>query len=220
MARLVPAHVRKSFAVISRPEIVPQVIIHVARIDAMSLAVFVHILKQFRSWQVAAVLEDTRQLLVADDATALHAALAAEVQRDLVPFDRDVTILQRGQAEAVVLSRVFSIADAGQRSFHQAYYRREHFLARQIRSCEVLLDPSPNRRQRPREIEHVRVFVFIAHRTPSRMIAILFAPASVAAGRLKMAVSGRANPHVGPRRRNDQRFDSREHSRVGYLFAG
>ncbi|MFZ2063186.1 MAG: hypothetical protein WAU82_19420 [Candidatus Binatus sp.] len=100
----------------------------------MSIAVFVQILKQFRSWKVATVFEDARELLVADHATTLHAAFRAKIQRDFIPFDRDVAILQRGKTEALVLSRVFSIADAGERSFHQSYYRGKHFFSRQIRA--------------------------------------------------------------------------------------
>ena len=98
-----------------------QVVIYIARINAMPLAVIIQILKQFRAWQVAAVLEDTRQLLVVDDAITLHTALGAEIQRDLVAFDRDVAILQSGQAEAVVLACVFTIADAGQRPLRKYY---------------------------------------------------------------------------------------------------
>src|SRR2546423_2179758 len=42
----------------------------------------------------------------------------------------------------------------------------------------------------------------------SRVVAILFAAARITSGHLKVAVLVRADPHIGPRRRNYERFES------------
>src|SRR3546814_7637660 len=50
----------------------------------------------------------------------------------------------------------------------------------------------------------------VPNRAPARMIAILLAPAGVAAGRLNVAAGMRADPDVRPCRRYRQRPDARQ----------
>jgi hypothetical protein len=53
------------------------------------------------------------------------------------------------------------------------------------------------------------------------MIAVLFAVARVAARRLQVAIRIRANPNVGPGRRNHERFDSSQNPGIAdYLAIG
>jgi hypothetical protein len=65
--------------------------------------------------------------------------------------------------------------------------------------------------------QHAIVFRLIADLPPALVVAVLFAPAGVAAGRLYMTIAVRADPHVRPRRWNRQRFDARE---LVFVFDG
>ena len=50
---------------------------------------------------------------------------------------------------------------------------------------------------------------------PTRVIAVLLAAARVAPGRLQVTAGIRADPHIGPRRRDDQRLDPCQLGRRG-----
>src|SRR4029077_18155020 len=63
------------------------------------------------------------------------------------------------------------------------------------------------------------VLHFVAHRSPTRMVAVLFAAARVAPRRLKMAEGIRADPDVLPRRRNGERSDALKFRTVGHRAA-
>src|SRR5207248_2679096 len=54
------------------------------------------------------------------------------------------------------------------------------------------------------------VLGFVADGAPARVVAELFATAGVAAGGLQVAVGARADPDVGPRRRDDEGADALE----------
>src|SRR2546425_12706621 len=54
------------------------------------------------------------------------------------------------------------------------------------------------------------VLHLVAHFAPARVIPVLFAAACIAAGRLQMAARIGTDPHVGPRRRDDERLDPLE----------
>src|SRR5262245_66222131 len=63
-------------------------------------------------------------------------------------------------------------------------------------------------RERLRERDETAVLHFVADLAPTREITILFAAACVATGRLQVAARIRADPHIGPRRRDHQRSNS------------
>ena len=160
-----------------------------------------------------------RELAIADDAMKLHAALRAKIEFDPLPFDLNVAILQRGEAEALIRPRVFRISNSGQRRFHQSHHRRQNLISCQSRPGQVLIDVTPNCGQRTREFEQMLKFVLIADHPPTRMISILLALASVAAGCLEMAVRRWANPDICPGRRDGESLDSRENFGIFYIFA-
>ena len=58
------------------------------------------------------------------------------------------------------------------------------------------------------KVSSLVVFRLVAHLAPARMIAVLLAPARVAAGGLQVAVRVGADPHLGPGRRDRQRADA------------
>ena len=61
----------------------------------------------------------------------------------------------------------------------------------------------------PGERDQPVVLRLVAHLAPPRVVAVLLAAARVAPGRLDVAVRRRADPDVGPRRRDRERVDSR-----------
>ena len=86
--------------------------------------------------------------------------------------------------------------------------------ARQRRGLEIGVHALADRRQRARKVDHLAVLGLVSRARPLRMIAMLLPPARIAPGRLHMAVGARANPDVLPRRRNDERSNSVERSRI------
>ena len=174
----------------------------------MPLAVVADILKKFVARQIAAVLDDTGEPAVVDVGFVALAALAAKADVDTAAVDRDMAIAQRGQAEALVRLGVFGVADADKRHFHQANDRRQNLFARQTAAPQIGFDTGADQRQDASERQKLCVFRLVAHLAPARMVAVLLAPARVAAGRLQMTVRVGANPHLGPGRRNSQRPDA------------
>src|SRR5262245_40974374 len=65
-----------------------------------------------------------------------------------------------------------------------------------------------------RERDETAVLHFVADLAPARVITILFAAARVATGRLQMTARIRADPHIGPRRRDHQRTNSFAFGRI------
>ena len=122
----------------------------------------------------------------------------------VLPFDLDVAVAQRGQAEALVVARVLLVADADQRGLEQAHDGRQHLLARQAAAAQVGVDARADRRQRAAEREHAVELVRVAHARASAVVAVLLAAAGVAPGRLQVALARRADPDVGPGRRDRQ----------------
>src|SRR5206468_8658937 len=84
---------------------------------------------------------------------------------------------------------------------------------------QVLLDPSSNRRQDLAEGEQALVLRLVADLLPLRVVAVLLAPARVAAGRLDVAARMRADPDVGPGRRDRERPDARDRLAVADQLA-
>src|SRR5438270_847040 len=65
-----------------------------------------------------------------------------------------------------------------------------------------------DRRQGLCERQHPPILRLVTDRSPTRMVAVLFAAARVTTGGLKMGVFYRCDPDVGPCRRDGERFDS------------
>jgi hypothetical protein len=135
-------------------------------------------------------------------------AFAAEGKMNLLGPHAHVPVVHRRQAVGSVLPRVFIVADADQRGLQQAHHRRQHFLTPHPAQRQVALHPAADMRQRLGEGHHAREFVFVPLLPPLFVIAVLLAPACVAARRLDVAVVVRANPDLRPRRRDGQTLDS------------
>ncbi|VWC30193.1 hypothetical protein BPS26883_06363 [Burkholderia pseudomultivorans] len=191
-----------------------QIVVHVRRADRVAFAVVVDVLEQFVPRQLGAAPHDSRDARIVDRHVVLDAALADEAQPHLPRFDLQMPLAQRRQPVRLVLARVFRVADARERRVEQPDDRRDDLLARHAGPREVARDAGADTRQRERERGHSRILVRVARRSPLRVIAVLLAPARVAAGRLQMAARVRADPDVGVRGRNRERVDSRDLVRI------
>src|SRR4029079_15257938 len=102
------------------------------------------------------------------------------------------------------------VADAHQRLFKQPDNRGQHLIFRQTRFRQILSHSRMNPRKHPAEVGHPIKLGLIANFTPSRMVSILLAAASVTADGLEMAFLEGANPDFNPGGWNDQRPDAGE----------
>ena len=152
--------------------------------------------------QVAAALDDPGEPAVVEVDRVLLAALAAELEPDA-----SIRSTSTWRSRSVVrpnelfCSRVLVVADADQRLLEQLDDRREHLLARQAgqragraRSrARICGSASPN--------AIIRSYLVSSRTSRQRgVIAVLLAPARVAAGRLEVAVaaSGRSRRRSTP----------------------
>jgi hypothetical protein len=92
-------------------------------------------------------------------------------------------------------------------SFQQVDDGRQHFFARQAGQFQCAVDFGADGGEGLAEVDHPLVLHLVAHGAPFRMVAVLLASARVASGGLQVAVGLRADPDVGPGRRNDERLD-------------
>ena len=135
------------------------------------------------------------------------------------PLQGHVPLAQRGEAEALVGPGVFVVADPDQGDLQQAHGGGEHLLARQAAPGEVGVDAGAELRQRAAERGHAVVLVGVAGGAPVVVIAVLLAAARVAAHRLDVAAPARADPHVGPGRRDHQPADALQRGVVAHQVA-
>ena len=80
---------------------------------------------------------------------------------------------------ALVLARIFLVADADMLGVEQADDGGEHRFAAELAALEVLLDPAPEPRQRLAELEQALVFRALALGPELLVVAILLAAASI-----------------------------------------
>src|ERR1700721_3546955 len=125
---------------------------------------------------------DFGDALIVDQNFMLHAALAAEIEHSSAVADEgDMPVAKRRETEALVVARIFGIADPDAGCIEQAHDHGQHFLARKPRRAHVALQDTPQLRQLLAEGNHPLKFRAVAKLAPFRVIAILFASASVSA---------------------------------------
>jgi hypothetical protein len=88
------------------------------------------------------------------------------------------------------------------------HHGREHLGLRQSAQRHVPRQLRPDRRQGARELQHAFVLGALAHFAELGVVLVLLAAARIAPGRLQVAVGTRADPHVGPGRRDRQLADA------------
>jgi hypothetical protein len=130
-----------------------------------------------------------------------------------------MSVTQRGQAERPVGASVFLVANPDQREFQQPDYSREHSRAWQPGLAQVLGNSQADARKTASELEHTIKLCCITVSAPTRVIAVLFAPARVTPGRLQMAAGIAADPDVTISRRYGETTDACQQRRIRYLSA-
>ena len=167
------------------------------------------------SRQVLALLDDLRDPAIGKGQIPLFAALALEAKAQFASFDLDVPVVERGQPIAFILLDVISVADPDHCGLKQAHDSCQDLLSRQAAAPHVAIYPLAYTGQRLRKLEHMLVFVAVAHFTETFVIAILRTALCIASGRLNVAVGIDADPHVCVGRRNANRVDPRYDRLVG-----
>ena len=132
-----------------------------------------------------------------------------EPEADRGPAHRRMPVAHGGRAERVVEPRVLVVADAHQGELEQPHAPpRAPSRAAGPRSCQVACRRA--RRMRGQGRGERRPSGRTSSRRgapPARVVAVLLATARVAAGGLDVAVRVRADPDVGPGRRDRERLD-------------
>jgi hypothetical protein len=206
---------RESFAVAAHH--LAQVVVDHAGVDGLALAGVVDILKQLLTRQLLALADDAREAAIVEHQLLDTPALALErEERAAVLQELHVAIAQRGQPVGFVGARVLFVADAQQRLVEQPHDGRKHFVLRQPRQREVLLQAPTQPRQLRAELAHARELAVITGLTPLRVITILLALPRIAARRLQVPARLAANPHVGVRGRDRELPDAVERARCGH----
>ncbi len=192
-----------------------QVLVDVVGGDVAPRAIGVDVLEQLLAGELLDLSHQRREAAIPHVDLVLLAALAAEGEADLGAGDLDVAVPHRRQAVAAVLARVLVVPDTDEGRLQQAHDQRQHLLARQAAATQVAIGPPPDPRQRPRELDQAPVLRLVAHLAPARVVAVLLAPARVAAGGLDVPAPDRADPDVGPCRRNGQGLEPRDALGIG-----
>src|SRR5258706_6767638 len=141
-------------------------------------------------------------------------ALAAELEAQRSAGDVHVPVAQGGEAEGVVLLRIFGVANEDQRRFEEIHNGGENLLPRQAAPRKILVYPLAELRQRLAKGAEACKFGLVAYASPAGVIAVLLTASSVAAGGLEVTVGPLADPDVRPRRRDRQLLDALDHLAV------
>jgi hypothetical protein len=172
------------------------------------LAVLIDVLEQLLAGQLLAAADERGEATIAQADLVGGSGLAAEAETDARALDSGVSVTQRGQPERAVEPRVLVVTDPDERELEQADDRGEDLLAGQPRSGEVGIAAAPDARERSREGEHAVELLRAAPLVPVRVVAVLLAAAVIATGRLQVPVRPRADPDVGPGRRDRECRDA------------
>ena len=181
-----------------------QIGIDVIRGDRLALAGGVEVLEQLLAGQVAAALDDVRKARLGERDDVLDAALAAEAEAQRRAVDLHVAAAQRGKAVRAVRAHVFVVADADQRLVEERDDRGEELPPAQRRRAQIVLEALAQSGQHFAELQHAAEFRLVARVAVGRVIAVLLSPARVARRGLDVAAGIRADPDIGPSRRERQ----------------
>jgi hypothetical protein len=181
--------------------------IDVARADPLRQPILVEVLEELLAREVLAAADDAGEPAVADVHLLELAALAAELEPKRRSGDADVSVTHRGQPEGAVVASVLGVPDPDRGRLEEPDDGGHHLLPRQPRPGQVALDRGTDARERPTEADEPAVLRVVAHHPPARVITVLLPPARVTAGGLNVATRIRADPDIGPRRRDGESLD-------------
>src|SRR6185312_2396714 len=192
-----------------------QVVVHHARVYRADLAPIVEVLEQMLARQLLHAANDADQAPVVQQDVAGLAALALEDKTQAIALAAHVAHAQGGQAVAPVGTGVFLVANADQGFIQQADQHGQDLVRRQAGPTQVTPHASTQARQGSGKRHHLVELALVAQAPPLRVIAVLLAPARIAAGGLQMAIGLAANPYLPIGRRYGQGADARQLPAVG-----
>ena len=180
----------------------------------MALAVLIEVLKQFFSRKILDPFDDPRQLSVSKIYGMLHTAFAAELKPQRGARDIYVMISHGGEAERIVVPRVFLIADPDQGRFQQPNHSGQDFFTGKPGPRQILLSPAADGRQNLAKRDQPVVFGFVSKHSPARVVPVLLATFGIPCSRLNVAIRNWADPDITPSGRNREGLDPRERFRI------
>ena len=178
--------------------------VHVVRRNGLTLLGGVQVLEHFLPRQIPAPLNDAGEPGVGDGHGVFDPALAPEAELQQGPVDPHMPSAQSRQPEGAIGAGVFVVAHANERLVQQPHHRGEELAPGQVAGAQIALHALPEEREDLAELEHAAELRAITRCAVRGMVAILLPAAGVARRRLDVAVGVRANPHVGPGRRDRQ----------------
>ncbi len=183
------------------------------------MATLVEVLEELLARQVLHAAHDSGDAPIGKRNCVRHATLAPEAQLESRAMHARLALAQRRQAKGIVGTGVFGIADAHIGPLKKAHDRSDGFFPGQSGPRQVARHATPNTRQRVRESGEPFVLRFVPHVAPALVVAVLFAPLRVAAGRLDMAIGAGADPYARPGRRNGKPPNALERRAVAHEAA-
>ena len=184
-----------------------QVPVAVRGVDADHLAGRVEVGEQLATAELVAGTNCPGQPPITDPSGVLTPALPVEAELDGRAGDLDVVGLERRQPEAAVLAAVLVVADTDERAVEQRDHERLDLAPRQARPGEIVAQRRAELRQRRAEVGEAVELRAVTDLAPPRVVPVLLAAAGVPARRLQVPSRIRADPHIGPGRRNGEAVD-------------
>src|SRR5439155_1325115 len=114
---------------------------------------------------------------------------------------------QSRQPKGAIFTGVFVVTHANERLVQQPHRSREELAPGQVAGAKIALHAFTEEREDLAELEHAAKLRPVPRFAVGGMVAILLPATGVARRRLYVAVGIRANPHVGPGRRDRQRVE-------------
>src|SRR3954470_4513153 len=109
-----------------------------------------------------------------------------------------MAILQRGEAERVILAGILLVADADESRLEELDHGAEHLATRETGAPEISGDGPSQAGKCASEVDQARVLRAVALLPPIRMIAVLLAASGVPSRRLEVPAGVGADPDVSP----------------------
>src|SRR6266487_4136848 len=132
-------------------------------------------LKQLLARQVLAAPDDYCQAATPHIYLMPFAGFTTEPKMESRAVHIHVPIAHRSQAERVVLTGIFVVADADETFFQEPDNGSQDFIPRKAWQPQIPFYSRADFRQRLRKRDHAVILGFVAHFAPPRMIAMLLA---------------------------------------------
>src|SRR5690606_14057373 len=184
---------------------VRQVAVHVTGVDRAH-AVFGFVCEEGLALQVLTLGYQRGEPCVPQRHLVFGAALPVEAENDASALHFGMVGGQGRQPVGLVRLDVALGADPDQRAVEDGDRERHHLVSVEARPAEAFPDPLANARETRRERAHPLELDLVTGFFPVGVIDVLLAAGVVVSGGQDVAVVDRVDPHVGPRRWDNERL--------------